>query len=312
MKRFALLALSVSVTTPLVAQAGGATRVLIVSGLSGDPSFARTFNTAAGAVYQAAHDRWHVADSDLVYLNEDPTTAAHSTGKSTRENVAAAFTQLAAREHAGDVVLVLLIGHGAGEGAASALNLPGPDPTAGDYATWVARLAPATVVFVDASSASGDFVPVLAGPNRIVITATKTAFERNAVEFAGFFANGLASGDADADKDGVVTVAEAFHYAVSRVAQSYDATKRMLTEHAVIADSSHLASATGFGGRASSADPRVTALLGQRRAIQLQVDSLHRLKPTMDSTAYQSALETLLLQLAERTRALQALQGAKP
>jgi hypothetical protein len=293
---------------------GGTTHVLIVTGLSAEPRFARMFATAAGAIDDAAHTQWHVADSNIVYLSEDPAAdARRMTGKATMTAIADAFATLARRIRAGDVVLVFLLGHGSGEMEASAVNIPGPDPTAADYARWLVPLDRATVVFVNASTGSGDFAKVLAGPNRVIVTATKTGMEKNESIFAGYFAAGLTGTDADADKDGRVSVLEAFNYARMQVVKVYESTNRMLTEHAVLADSSGIASRIAFGGDAATDDPRVIALLGERRVLEASVDSLRRIKLTMDSTVYTGELERLLLQLAAKTQEINALHaGRKP
>jgi hypothetical protein len=307
-------ALAVASTASVAAMQGGATHVLIVTGLSAEPRFAKAFGSAASSIYDAARTQWHVADSDLVYLAEDPAIdPKRMSGKATRESVGQAFATLARRAHPGDVVLIFLLGHGSGEMAASSVNLPGPDPTAADYAQWLVPLSRASVIFVNASSASGDFVPLLAAPNRVVVTATKTAVERNESIFGGYFAAGLTGQAADANKDGRVSVVEAFNYARGEVSKVYESSNRMLTEHAILADTSGLASRIAFGGESASTDPRVMALVGERRVLEAQVDSLRRVKPTMDSTAYESQLERLLLQIAAKTAAIRVLQpGGKP
>jgi hypothetical protein len=300
---------------PIAASAqGGTTHVLLVTGLSGEPQFAKQFAAAAGAIYDAAHAQWHVADSDLVYLSENPAAdPKRMTGNATKENIAAAFMSLAQRVRAGDVVLVFLDGHGSGEMDASVVNVPGPRPTARDYANWLALLNRAAVVFVNAATGSGDFATLLAGPNRVIVTATKTGMERNESIFAGYFATGLTGTEADADKDGRVSIAEAFNYAKAQVAKEYETSNRMLTEHAVLADSSGIASRIAFGGNATSADPRIIALMGEQRVLLASVDSLRRVKATMDSTAYSHELERLLLLVAAKTQAIKALQsGGKP
>jgi hypothetical protein len=294
-------------------QSGGHTRVLLITGLSATPKYAAMFAAQADSLYDAAHTRWGVGDSDLVYLAEDPATdTARITARSTRANVEAAFATLARRVQPGDVVLVFLRGHGSGAMETSAVNLPGPDPTAVDYAAWIAPLHAATVIFVNASSASGDFAPVLAGPGRVVITATRTAMERNESIFAGYFVAALTGSSADANKDGRVSIAEAFAFARDQVARAYDDSKRLQTEHAVMIDSSHVADRVAFGGAAASVDPRVIALVGQRRQLEAAIDSLRLRKPTMDSTTYDGALEALLLQLAGKSRLIDSLLGTKP
>jgi hypothetical protein len=311
----------------LVAQ--GATHVLLVTGLSGDQHFADEYRTVARTLYDTARAQWHVADSSLIYLAETPSvdpTRVH--GPATSANIAAAFATLARRVDTGDVVLVFVLGHGSGEGDHEVVNIPGPDATAHDYAGWVAELRPATVVFVNASSGSGDFLPVLAGPNRVVITATTGAFERNESLFGGYFVQGLTDSVADADKDGRISVLEAFDFATAAVARAYQSTQRLQTEHAELDDNGdgrgsrtpgrdpggdgRLARRIAFGGIAAVADPRIRALLAEQRVLEARVDSLRAQKATMDSTAYRQQLEQLLLQIARKTEEIKALQGKQP
>ena len=93
------------------------------------------------------------------------------------------------------------------------------------------------MVFVNAATGSGDFVPVLSGPGRVVVTATRSAVEKNESVFAGLFAQALASDLADADKDGRVSVLEAFRFTTREVAKVYESSGRMQTEHAQLSDS---------------------------------------------------------------------------
>ena len=297
------------VATP---QTGARTHVLLVTGLSGEPRFAQAFHTAAAAVYDAARARWGVADSNLVYLAEDVSgDPTRLSGKSTRERIAAAFQTLTRRSVPGDVVLILLIGHGSGQGEDSRLSLPGPDATAADFATWLSPLDGRTVVVVNAGSGSGDFGPLLAGPGRVVITATKTAFERNEVTFPEHFASGLTSEAADADKDGRVTILEAFQYARREVARGYETRNRLATEHPQLSDST-LARSIAFGTVPTPSDPRIAALFAERTALEGQVDALRRRKATLDSLAYERELERLLLEIAGKTAAIRAAEGRKP
>ena len=294
------------------AQAAGATRVLLVSGLSGEPRFATAFHAAASALYDAAKTRWGVADSNLVYLAEDPALDPRRIrGRATRDNLAAAFGELARNSAPGDVVLVLLLGHGSGQGLESRLGLPGTDATAADFASWLKPLAGRTLVLVNSASGSGDFLAALADSDRVVITATKSAFERNETTFAAYFARGLSSGEADADKDERVTVLEAFQFARREVARGYESRNVLLTEHAQLSDSS-LAKRVGFGTAPVPSDPRIAALYAERRTLEGQVEALRRKKGALDSLAYERELTRLLLELANKTAELRAAEARKP
>ena len=295
----------------LVRSAASAQRVhvLIITGLAGEPQYRAPFLHAAAVLADSARARWGVGDSSLVVLGEDPAAdPRHITGRSTREEVAQAFLRLSRRAAPGDVVLVFLNGHGAGEGPTSRVNLPGPDPVAADYALWVAGFARQTVVFVNAASGSGDFVPVLAGKGRVIVTASRTGIERNESIFAGPFVRGLTGTEADADKDGRVSVFEAFDFARKEVVRSYEESKKMLTEHALLSDSA-LARTVTFGPARARADPRIAALVAERQGLESQVFALRTRKATMDSTAYDHELERLLLLVAEKSQAIRVAGG---
>jgi hypothetical protein len=285
--------------------------LLIITGLSGAPQYQKSFNETAAMLADTAKRKWGVADSSLIVLGEDPSLdPAHIKGKSTREEIAAAFLRLSKRAKPGDVLLVFLNGHGGGEGLQSRVNMPGPDPTAADYAGWLAGFARQSVVFVNAATGSGDFVPALKGQGRVIVTATKTAIEKNETLFAQPFVRGLVNGEADADKDGRTSVIEAFTYAQKEVARAYETDRKLQTEHSILSDTA-LARTVAFGGTTTSNDPRVATLVAERQALESQVADLRARKATMDSTAYSRELERLLLAIAERSQAIRTA-GGKP
>ena len=301
-------ALALGAATPAAAQR---THLLLVTGLGGEPQYSAAFIQQGAAMHDLARNQWHVADSSLVWLAEDPARdPARIDGKATREAVGAAFVSLSRRVSPGDVVVVMLVGHGSGEGNDSRVNLPGVDPTAADYAGWLAAFAKQTVVFINASSASGDFVPALKGNGRVIVTATRTALERNESVFGTHFVRGLASSEADADKDGRISVMEAFSFASREVARAYETDKRMLTEHATLSDSV-LAARVAFGGAAAavSGDPRVVALVAERRALEDSLAALRTKKDSMPAEAYEKELERLLVAIAEKTQEIRAAGG---
>ncbi len=295
----------------LASQSSPATYVLVVSGLSGEPQFAAAFRRAARHVLDAARAKWGVPDSNTVYLAEEAGRDSSGTwGKATRDGLKAALESLARRTAAGDLVFVLLLGHGSGQGAESRLSLPGPDVSAADFSIWLGGLVGRTTVLVNAATASGDFVAALKAKDRIVVTATKSAFERNESVFAEHFTRGIA-GEADADKDDRVSVLEAFQYARREVARHYESKRLMQTEHPQLSDSAQ-AQTVAFGVTALPADPRIAALVAERRALEAQVDALRRRKGTLDSLAYERELERLLLEIAAKTAAIRAAGGGRP
>jgi hypothetical protein len=170
-------------------------------------------------------------------------------------------------------------------------------------------------------------VHALAGPNRAIVTATKTGIERNETRFARFFANALATPNADVDKDGRVSLLEAFDFARREVARAYEADNRLLTEHAQLDDNGDgvasaepgqnakdgaLSSMIALGGATTSTNPKVVALAAERRALETRIAELRQRKGSTDSTAYEKQLEALLLELARTAQAMRAAEGAKP
>src|SRR5690606_37660771 len=148
-----------------------------------------------------------------------------------------------------DHVFVLLIGHGSAQPGAARVNLPGPDPTAEDYARMLAPFTTQRIAFIVAASASGGFIGPLSGPNRVVVTATRSAHERNETIFGRYFVQAYADDVADVDKDGRVSVLEAFEYATRKTARFYESQNRLRTEHALLDDN-------GDGKGSQEPDPR--------------------------------------------------------
>jgi hypothetical protein len=300
-----------AVAAPPAPAAAQAVHVLLVTGLPGEPRYAAAFHATAAALFDVARNAWGVPDSSLVLLTEDPAgDPVRTRARSTRENIAQSLVALSRRVAPGDILLIILLGHGSGEGADSRVSLPGPDATAADFSGWLAGFERQTVVFVNAASAGGDFLQALRAPGRVVVTATRSALERNETVFGDHFVRGLTSGAADADKDGRVSALEAFAYGKREVARVYESGTRLQTEHAQLSDTA-LATTVTFGGSAGSPDPRTAGLVAERRALEALVAELRSRKGTMDSLAYERELERLLLEIAAKTQAIRAI-GARP
>ena len=334
---------------PRLPQPAPRTFALIVTGAAGEPAYAERFEEVGATIVDAL--RRSVPAAQVTWLAETPQRdPGRIAGRSAKADVDRALDRLAAQAGAGDQVLVVLVGHGSHEGPESRVNLPGPDLTAAQLGRKLDAIRGARVAGVNAASASGDFVGALAKPGRVVVTATKTAFERNETRFAEHFAHALAQDVADTDKDGRVSLLEAFTYARAEVVRAYERDRRLLTEHAMLdgdGDGTGTADATGQdadgrlartfilggtsavaagaggasaapgagarpAGGAASTDPRVAALAAEKAALEQQVADLRGRKAGMEPAAYERELERLLVALAERTQALRAAEARKP
>ena len=204
------------------------THLLVITGVPGDEEHAKQFAKWADAFVDAAKKKDAVADGNITVLADRAAT---------KEGVEKAFADLSARVRPSDAVVVLLIGHGSFNGTQAAFNLPGPDLTAQDWAKLLGKLPSLRVAFVNTSSASGAFLPTVAAPGRVVITATKTGGERNETVFPEYFVAAFADPSADRDRNGHVSLAEAFEYAKAKVVQAFQQKGLLLTEHATLDDS---------------------------------------------------------------------------
>jgi hypothetical protein len=299
----------------------------IIVGLGGEKKLSDAFHKAAVAMIGAAEKKLGIDPANVVYLGEKPADPALPVyrGRSTREGVQKTLGDLARRALPGDVVFILLIGHGSFQAGESRFNLPGPDMSASDFAPLLAAFGAQKVVFVNTASASGDFVKALSGKGRTIVTATKSGHERNRTTFAQHFVQAFAGDGADADKDERVSVLEAFEYARREVQRSYEKGRKLLTEHALLEDnadgvgSAEPSPEAGDGGVArtifldaaesganasAASDPTLVELREERREIEKRLAALKARKEGTPPAEYDRELETLLVDLALKDEAI--------
>ena len=205
----------------------------------------------------------------------------------------------------------MLIGHGSGEGAETRVSLPGPDMTAADFSRVLASFGDRQVAFLNLASASGDMLPIIAAKHRVVMTATRSAFERNESRFARHFVDALALDGADTDKDGRISLLEAYQFADAETKRFYENEGRLATEHAQMADEGMLAGRFFLSSGASGAGPasgRLAALYAERNALDEQIQALKRRKSAMAADAYDNELEQLLVALANKSKEIRDLE----
>ncbi|PYR59005.1 MAG: hypothetical protein DMF91_15880 [Acidobacteria bacterium] len=297
------------------------THLIVITGIEASPEDGAQFHKWAATLIDAAKRKDGVAEANILYLADKPDVdRARIRARSTREEVDKAFTDVAARARPTDQIFVVLLGHGSFDGHDAAFNLPGPDLKAADYAKLLQKFGTQRIVFVNTSSSSGGFLAPLAGPNRTIVAATKTGGERLDTLFPEYFVEALTNEAADKNRDGRISVLEAFDYARTKVAQVYQQKGNVVTEHAALDDGSDgkLADAMFLESPraravvfASVADPALRALLEQRQALEDQINALKGRKASMDAAAYEQELEKLVTDLALKTRAIQQLEKKK-
>jgi hypothetical protein len=162
----------------------------------------------------------------------------------------------------------------------------------------------------------------------VVLTATRSGVERDETLFGREFASALGSADADRDKDGRLSVLEAFDFARREVARAYERDQRLRTEHALLeadgdgvgamepvatAGDGAVAAAVFLDAGASRAvAPELAGLAATRDSLEHEVIQLRNRKAQLDPAEYDRRLEALLLELARVTRELKQREGGKP
>jgi hypothetical protein len=311
----AAFTLALLVAKPL---AGQDTHLLVITGVEGDAEHGEQFHKWAAALIDAARGKGGIPDANITYLADkverDP---ARIRGRSTSDNVTKAFADLAARARPSDEVFIVLFGHGSFDGRVAAFNLPGPDLAVPDYARLLEKIRSARLVFVNTASSSGEFAKGLAGPGRAIVTATRTGGERNETRFPAYFVEAFTGEGADRDRNGRISVQEAFEYARTKVQQAFERAGYVQSEHATLEDGGSGLAGTLFleSDRAKSAeiakvsDPALRAALEEKRSLEDQVAGLRLRKPSMPPEQYDQELEKLVTALAQKTRAIQQLEG---
>ena len=297
------------------------THLLVVTGVGGDDEHTQNFHKWGSAIVDAAKERGGLTDATITFLSDKPELDAKKIKeRSTRANVEKALADLAARAQPADEVVIVLIGHGSFDGKMGAFNLAGPDLSADDYARLLGALKAQRIVFVNTSSSSGAFLMPLAGPGRTIITSTKTGGEKNEPVFAQYFAEAFADASADTDRNGRISIAEAFEYAKSKAVATYTKAGTILTEHATLDDSREGKFAAliyldsdraRIEKTAKVADPELRALLEQQQMLQVQIDGLKLKKDVMPAAEYDQQMEKLLTDLALKARAIREKEAKK-
>ncbi len=308
------------------------TRALIVTGLGAEPKYQQQFRSLGSRLSTALSSKYGIPEANIAWVGEDSTSTAKTyRGRATSQNILREIERISGAAKPNDQVLIILIGHGSGQGEETKVNIPGPDMTAKDFNSLLARFAGQRLAFLNLTTASGDALPILSFPNRIVVTATKSAYERNESQFARFFVDAIdKDGVADVDKDGRVSLLEAYRYAAQETRKSYEADERLLTEHAQLDDDGNgkgsdlpdgrsagdgllsrrfFLDAGGAAGRQASADPRLNKLYADKFEVEDKIDALKQRKAQMKEDAYYAELEPLLVSLAKLAREIRQLEG---
>lgn len=249
-------------------------------------------------------------NANLVVLDE----GSAGSSRSTAENVRRLFDNLRRRVTRDDTLILLLIGHGTFDGIDAKFNLVGPDLSAGEWREVLNGLG-GQVVVVNTTAASFPFLEQLSSQGRVVITATDSAVQRFATVFPEYFIRSLVDMSSDLDKNGRVSIWEAFVAATDGVKQHYEQRGQLSTERPLLDDNGDGVGQEGGApgedgtvaravyldeepGASPSGNARAASLERRRLVLEGLLAALKERKPSMPADQYQAELERILVELA--------------
>jgi hypothetical protein len=305
----------------IAAPAAAAERyALIVSGANGEESYADQYARWRQQTVTALLEKLAFDDTKILTLFDggDATHAATAAG------VRRSLESIRAQMRADDLLFVLLIGHGSFDGTDAKFNLVGPDLSSVEWAALLKPL-PGQVVVVNTTSASFPFLERLAAPRRVVVTSTDSVAQRFDTVFPEYFIRALTDANADLDKNGRVSVWEAFAGASMGTRRYYTQRGQLATEHALIDDNGdgvgREAGGEGTDGSMSSRlylDPEVAGsaptdeellqLLQKRASLQIDSDELKQRRQLMTPDEYEKEFERIMIALASVSRDIRRKQ----
>jgi hypothetical protein len=292
--------------------AAGERYAVIVTGASGGEAYATKYTRWRTALTTTLRETFKYAPDRILLLGENENDGVQ---KATRENVQRTLVDLRKRLTKDDQLIVVLIGHGTSlDGDEAKFNLVGPDLTASEWGDLIKPI-PGRVVFVNTTGASFPFLRRLAGRGRVVLTATDSAAQQFETVFPEYFVKAFADPAADLDKNGRVSMWEAFTYASGGVRQAFEQKGQLPTERPLLDDTG-----AGIGREAQNpgtdgAIARITylepdaalalpsdnalAVLVKRRAeLEGLLEELKARKESTPPDQYDAELEKILIELA--------------
>ena len=296
----------------LAAAVPAATHYVTIAGIGGEAEFDQRFSGIAGEIDKLLKDN---KESQVVTLRGNDASKA---------KIQSVLADISKRATASDSLVVMLIGHGGFDGVNYKFAIPGPDLTASELAEMLDRIPASRQLVVNMTSASGASMTALSKQNRVVITATRTGTEKNAVVFSRYWAEALRDGAADTDKNGAISALEAYRYADQKTVRFYESQKRLATEHALLDDTGK-----GEGVRAPGpengqgllaaqiavmrvGETQIAAQSGEKQQlfakkekIEQEIERLKYQKAAMPVNEYRKKLSALLLDLARTQEELE-------
>ena len=194
--------------------------VLIIGGVAGEKSFYDAFWGATSRFHQLLTDEYGYTPDQITFLFEDMADVDRGgqsalelvDAESNREQVLAAFDQLAKTVQPSDRFLLFMLGHASRTGRGSAkFNLRGRDITEAEYVTLIKSVPAEKQILIFGFPYSARLVPPLSAPRRVILTSSSPN-EGYSLQagFGDVFVGAFSTPDNDINSDGDISLLEAF------------------------------------------------------------------------------------------------------
>lgn len=309
MKNIQLISLSIWLMLCAI-PASAQTYAVVVSGLGGNADYSAEFSESSDSF-----------SSGLLSLDTDPSLIITLDESATRETILASIdTQIkriqsdlqsgfvAASE---PVFALILTGHGNADNDSWRFNVSGPDLTSEDLIAALNTVPISRQLVVLAASASGAVLDSMSQLGRVLVTATKSGGEINAIRFHQYLGEAMESDVADYDRNEILTIAEAYRFAEARTQEYFEQQNLLSSEHSRIRgeNADDIAVALLGSLRDAKDDPIVASLLDDRLNLEQTFKALRKRKSEMPVDEYYSELETLLLSIARLQQSIDEATG---
>lgn len=287
---------------------------LIVSGATGGQEYVAQYTTWTDTLSRLFTQKFHFEPGAVTILTESEVPASAATA----DNLRRVLSSIRDRMSRDDLLVIVLIGHGTFDGVDAKFNLVGRDLESGEWAALL-RPLPGRVVVVNTTAGSFPFIERLSGPRRIIVSATDSVVQRFDTVFPEYFIKAFSDESADLDKNGRVSIWEAFASASGGVRRHYQRRGQLSTERAMIDDNGD---GTGRGvaddgpdGAAASrtyldetdpgappTDEELLKLLQRKSLLEAEVEELRIRRNFLQPDDYAREFERVMIELARVSR----------
>jgi hypothetical protein len=287
---------------------------LVIAGASGGKEYAAQYANWTDSLSRVLVERLKMRTEAVTVLTDSDQPSRASTA----DNVRAAVGDLRARMTRDDILVIVLIGHGTFDGVDAKFNLVGRDLESAEWSALL-KTVPGRLVVVNTTAGSFPFIERLAAPRRIVISATDSVAQRFDTVFPQYFIKSFEDESADLDKNGRVSIWEAFAFASAGVRRHYQQRGQLSTERALIDDNGdgvgRGVADDGEDGSAASrtyldesqpgaapTDEELLRLLQRRSLLEADADELKIRRAFLPAADYAKEFERLMIELAKVSR----------